>query len=220
MLNYPIFIYGAGGMAREVLTIYEDMDNLDKIIGFVEDNSNRVGSLINGKPVYDVNYMSTLGISKKIGVVIAIGSTKRVNVIKRLKTDKFLFEKVVHPSALLHKTVQIGYGSIICAGVILTTNIIIKNHVILNLSSSISHDSIINSFTTISSGARISGNVKIGERVFIGTNASINEGVKIGDGAIIGAGSVVTEEVPELALITGVPGKIKKIYNNFDERPW
>lgn len=220
MFNYPIFIYGAGGMAREVLTIYEDMDELDKITGFVEDNSNKVGSLMNKKPVYDANYMNTLSSSKKIGVIIAIGSTKRVKVVKRLENDKFLFEKVIHPSALLHKTVQIGQGTIICAGVILTSNIIIRDHVILNLSSSISHDSIINSFTTISSGARISGNVKIGERVFIGNNASINEGLKIGDGAIIAAGAVVTEEVPELALITGIPGKIKKIYNNFDERPW
>ncbi len=62
-------------------------------------------------------------------------------------------------------------------------------------------------------------NVKIGERVFIGNNASINEGLKIGDGAIIGAGTVVTEEVPEIAIIAGVPGKVKKIYNSFDERP-
>ena len=41
----------------------------------------------------------------------------------------------------------------------------------------------------------------------IGANATIVCGVTIGRFALIGAGSVVTKDVPDHALVTGVPGK-------------
>jgi UDP-2-acetamido-3-amino-2,3-dideoxy-glucuronate N-acetyltransferase len=41
----------------------------------------------------------------------------------------------------------------------------------------------------------------------IGANATIVCGVTVGRYALIGAGSVVTKDVPDYALITGVPGK-------------
>ncbi len=41
----------------------------------------------------------------------------------------------------------------------------------------------------------------------IGANATIICGITIGKFALIGAGSVVTKDVPDYALITGVPGR-------------
>lgn len=41
----------------------------------------------------------------------------------------------------------------------------------------------------------------------VGANATIVCGVTIGRYALIGAGSVVTKDVPDYALITGVPGR-------------
>ena len=51
------------------------------------------------------------------------------------------------------------------------------------------------------------GQVKIGNNVFIGANATILPGVTIGDRAVIGAGSVVTHDVPENAVVAGVPAR-------------
>ena len=47
----------------------------------------------------------------------------------------------------------------------------------------------------------------IEEGVSIGANATIVCGNKIGKWAFIGAGSVVTKDVPNYALVVGVPGK-------------
>ena len=53
-------------------------------------------------------------------------------------------------------------------------------------------------------------NVIIGNDVWIGMGAHILSGVKIGDGAVIGAGSVVTKNVPDYAIVGGVPAKVIK----------
>jgi maltose O-acetyltransferase len=50
--------------------------------------------------------------------------------------------------------------------------------------------------------------VEIGDYVFIGPRVIILPGVKIGKGAVIAAGAVVTTDVPDFAIIGGVPGKI------------
>ena len=42
----------------------------------------------------------------------------------------------------------------------------------------------------------------------IGTNATIISGVTIGEGALVGAGAVVTKNVPDHAIVAGVPARV------------
>jgi len=48
----------------------------------------------------------------------------------------------------------------------------------------------------------------IGNDVWIGARTFIKDGVKIGDGALIAAGAVVTADVPDYAIMGGVPAKL------------
>jgi len=50
--------------------------------------------------------------------------------------------------------------------------------------------------------------VIIGDDVWIGTRTIIMPGVKIGNGSIIGAAAVVTKDVPDFAIVGGVPARI------------
>lgn len=49
--------------------------------------------------------------------------------------------------------------------------------------------------------------VEIGDYVFIGPRAIILPGVKIGQGAVVAAGAVVTKDIPERAIVGGVPAQ-------------
>lgn len=49
--------------------------------------------------------------------------------------------------------------------------------------------------------------VIIEDDVWIGANSVVLPGVKIGKGAVVGACSLVTKNVPEYAVVSGVPAK-------------
>ena len=70
---------------------------------------------------------------------------------------------------------------------------------------------IIGNGVTIGHGAIIHG-CTIKDNCLIGMGSIIMNGASIGKGAVIGAGAVVTEnmQVPDLALVVGLPGKIIK----------
>lgn len=53
--------------------------------------------------------------------------------------------------------------------------------------------------------------VVIGNDVWIGMCSIIMPGVKIGNGVVIGAGAIVTKDVPDYAVVGGVPAKIIKL---------
>lgn len=57
----------------------------------------------------------------------------------------------------------------------------------------------------------------IGNDVWIGANAVILPGVNIGNGAVIGAGAVVTKNVPDYAVVVGVPAKVLKYRFNHQQ---
>jgi UDP-2-acetamido-3-amino-2,3-dideoxy-glucuronate N-acetyltransferase len=49
---------------------------------------------------------------------------------------------------------------------------------------------------------------RVCRRASIGSNATILPNLTVGEGAIVGAGAVVTRDVPDFAIVAGVPAKV------------
>ena len=73
----------------------------------------------------------------------------------------------------------------------------------------VDHDHIVENGSI--TGKLTSKPIIIGNNVWVGANVTILKGVTIGNKAIIAAGAVVTKDVPEHTMVSGVPATPKKI---------
>ena len=192
-------IIGAGGFANEVFYSL----SLSERIGlkfFVSDE------------YWDGLSEHVLPLSKfdpnEYEVVVAIGDPRaRFDIIQTLPNETKYFTHI-HPSvSILDPNVEIGEGSIICAGSILTTNIKIGKHAHLNLHTTIGHDCRIGDYFTTAPGAKISGNCKIYDMVYIGTNASVKQKINIHSLATIGMNAAVVKHIDAPGTYVGIPAK-------------
>jgi sugar O-acyltransferase (sialic acid O-acetyltransferase NeuD family) len=204
-MKKPIYIYGAGGLGREIKAMLYDSREWE-IKGFYDDKVPE-GSLMDG--------VSCLGgyaaIKEGISMVVAIGDplVKSKLIAKLADSPSIQYPSLIHSSSQLlnSSSIKIGQGSMITAGCILTTNIDVRDHVLINLNCTIGHDTIINSFSSVMPGVNIAGNVTIGKNVMIGSGANILNGIEIGDNAVVGCGAVVTKNVRANTTVVGVPAK-------------
>ncbi|WP_279680758.1 acyltransferase [Dyadobacter pollutisoli] len=67
-------------------------------------------------------------------------------------------------------------------------------------------------------GIEIIKPIKIGNNVFVGSNAMIMPGVTIGSNVIIGASTVVTKNIPDNVVVAGVPGRVIKTFQEYEEK--
>lgn len=210
-----IVVYGSGGFAREVAMLLEIINARSKsweVLGFIDDNSDNHGEIINGYPVLGGEKWLH---DKDVNVVLGIGDPNvKEAIISKLKEYPDLnFPNIVHPDVFLHGTVELGRGNVICEGNILTCNIRIADFVTVNLNSTVGHDAIIKSYTTILPNSSISGNVILEECVDFGTNATIIQGKIVGEGTIVGAGATVVKDLPPNCTAVGSPAKPIKYHN-------
>lgn len=52
------------------------------------------------------------------------------------------------------------------------------------------------------------GDCEIGSDAWIGVNAVVRRGSRVGTGAVVGASAVVTEDVPDFAIVAGIPARL------------
>lgn len=207
-------IVGAGGFAREVLTLINDINRVNplyEVVGFVDSDKSNA---IHGLPVIgdDDEVNAT---TEALSLVIAVGEPHLKGKIHSKFTNSLIcFPTLIHPSVIIgdKESVKIGEGCIICAGNILTTDIKLHRFITLNLACTVGHDTEIADYSSFMPSVNISGEVKVGSGVYVGTGAKIINQVEIGEGTIVGAGAVVTKNLPANCTAVGVPANPIKFH--------
>jgi len=207
-----LVILGAGGLAREVHWILQDMNHEGTeectVLGFIAEDPASWHKMLCGLPVLgDLEWVRSS--KEKLKAVCAVGSPRAKKcLVERAKALGLEFCTLVHPSVQSSKYVDIGRGTVVAAGCILTTHIRIADHVFLNLDTTVGHDAVIEDFVNVAPGCHISGNVVVREGADLGTGAVVLQGIVIGRWAVVGAGAVVIKDVPDGSVVVGVPAKV------------
>ncbi|MEK3697501.1 acetyltransferase [Paenibacillus sp. FSL R7-0312] len=206
-----LVLIGAGGFGREVAWLVSNINRVKEtwnLIGFIDNNSALKGETINGIPVLGgVEWFGTR--EANISVVSTIGNakTRRKSISELSRFSNINYVTLIDPSVVMSEWVEIGEGSIICAGSILTVNITLGTHVIVNLDCTIGHDAVIGDYSTLYPSVNLSGNTLVNNNVELGTGSQVIQGITIEEGTIVGAGAVVVRDLPANCTAVGSPAK-------------
>ncbi len=205
-----IFIFGCGGHAKVIGDII-DSDGTYVVSGYV--NLDRSPLEFNGQPVYEEKEF----IEKYSGesVVIAIGENRaRKEVFSRLAAHSFSFPNLIHPSAVISKSVEFSCGTVVMPNVVINSSSKIGKGCVLNTASVLEHDCILEDYVSLAPKSVICGGCRIKEGAYIGANASVIPSKIVGQWSIVAAQAAVISDVSPNVIAVGVPAKIKKKYSD------
>ncbi|MDX2028166.1 MAG: acetyltransferase [Alphaproteobacteria bacterium] len=200
-----IIIVGAGGLGLEVASYAEDMRRASKsnsgIKGFLDDTK-PVGTQHAGYPVLG----PTDKIISECLYVIAVGAPEsRQMLAEKLAAKGANFASIIHPSAHIAASAEIGVGTVIAPFVFVGPEARLGEQCLLNIYASAGHESRMENYCVLSPYATIHGASVLGSGAFMGSHACVTAKIQVGAGARIAAGSVVYQNIPAGARVMGNP---------------
>lgn len=206
---------GAGGHSRmllESLRGRQDVEQDVEVVGLVDADPAMKGQSILGVPVLGGDEMlaelARSGVSHAFLGVGAVGdNSRRRKVFEMARSLGFELLTVVHPTAIVSPSAEIGEGTCIFPGAIVGAGARLGRNVIVNSGAIVEHDCTLGDHVHIASGAVLAGGVTVEEGAHIGAGAAVKQGVRVGRDAVVGLGAAVIDDVPAGATVAGVPAK-------------
>ncbi|MDN3567125.1 acetyltransferase [Paeniroseomonas aquatica] len=207
-----VAIFGAGGLGREVAEMLRDAAAAGlplSPLGFVVDAAFDAPAKVHGLPVWR-DAAALLRQDPSVRILIAIGNpTRRAEAVRRVEALAGpRFATLIHPRALVGRTVTVGPGSVVAGLSSITADVTVGRHVLVNPGVTIAHDCRIGDFVSIGPGTALAGGVVVEDGAELGVGARVMPHCRIGRSAFVGAGAVVIRDVEAGRTAVGVPARL------------
>lgn len=214
-----LLIIGAGGFGAVAACIAESMNAAAtdhdgagpwEVIGYADGDPAKRGTRHAGGIVHGtIEEAGRAFQGRALWFCCAIGDNKaRAKMVQCALKFGWKPATLVHPSAILDRSVEIGGGSFIGPLVVVSWNTRIGAHVVVDAHVSIGHNAVLMDFCEVFAGARINGNSQVGEYALVGCNGTLLPGTLVGRGAVVGANSLAHGVVAPDTTVVGVPPRI------------
>lgn len=199
-MGNDVGMIGAGGHAKVLLATLQAAGH--RVVAAFDDDRSRWGTTILGVPIRGP-VEEAFAAPYPLAIGIGSNATRR----RIAEATEHAWATAIHPSAVVHSSVTIGPGTLVAAGTVLQPDTTVGAHTIINTGATVDHDGVIGDFAHICPGATLAGVVTVGAGTLVGTGAAVIPTVTIGAWASVGAGAVCIREVPDGAVVVGVPAR-------------
>jgi sugar O-acyltransferase (sialic acid O-acetyltransferase NeuD family) len=202
-----VFIYGAGGHGKLVADAL--LSQNQAIEAFVDDNPALAHSRVMGLPVLSSEWFYRQPSRRDVFVALGVGNNRtRERIAQSCRAAGMQIITVIHPSAVISRSAEIGEGTVILAGVVVNPEARIGAGVILNSGAVVEHEVVLGDYSHVSTNVAIGGNAMLGRFSMLGVGAAMRPGARVGEGSVVGAGAVVIRNIPENVVAVGVPARV------------
>ena len=149
--------------------------------------------------------------NQRVRGLVAIGGARgadRYRIQQWMTKQGVRFDPILHPTALISPSANIGAGTQLLAYSLLAADAILGEACILNHRASVDHECILGHGIHLAPASVLCGCVKIGDHTMIGAGATVLPRITIGTHCIIGAGAVITRDVPDHVIMAGNPARV------------
>jgi sugar O-acyltransferase (sialic acid O-acetyltransferase NeuD family) len=203
-----ILLFGGGNQVHYTIDIIEK-ENKYEIAGIIDSvhpiGADRYGYKVLGR---QENLTQIVEEYKIDAGLITIGDNWSRSIVYNAiikQMPSFEFVNAIHPSVIIGKNVELGFGVVMMAGVIVNPLAKIGNFTFFATGCQVEHDCIIEEFASVSAGSVMGGYVTIGKFSAITLGVTILDRLKIGENSVIGSGSLVLKDIPNNVLAHGNP---------------
>ena len=211
-------IIGAGKYGEVYLSFLSEAGF--EIIGFLDDDPKEMGNFIQGIPVLGpTTLMDSIQEQYGIdGVFCPLGNNKlRVQFLKKARTLGLKTPNYIHPSVVISPNVKIGEGVYILLGSRIMPDTEVKDFTMISMGVNIAHHNILDEGVFLSTGCNFGASIHAKKYAYCGIGSTIMTGLNtLGEDCLIGAGAVVIKDVPDGAVVAGVPAKVLKYKDGYN----
>lgn len=201
-------IVGAGGHARVVADAVAAAWPGAAIVGHLDDDATKHGTLILGRPV--LGPIGSIDRWPHDAVALAIGDNRvRAALHERLAPEHKL-PAIVHPRATVAPSATIGDASVLFAGAVVNAAAVLREDTIVNTGATVDHDCVLEAHSHAGPGSHVNGGCTLGRGSFLTTGVIVGHNVTIGPWTVVGAGSVVLADLPGGVLAHGTPARVTR----------
>lgn len=205
-------IIGAGTYGEVYLAYLQEAGV--EIVGFLDDDPKYIGQQVRGVPVLgSISLLNTLKSDGVEAVYCPLGNNKlRVKFLTMARELGYEIPNYIHPSVLISPNVTIGKGVYILLGTTIMPHTEIRDYVMISMGVHLAHHNVLEEGVFLSTGCNFGASIHAHKYAYCGISSTIMTGMhELGEDCLIGAGAVVIKDVPDRAVMAGVPAKVLRI---------
>jgi sugar O-acyltransferase (sialic acid O-acetyltransferase NeuD family) len=159
-------------------------------------------------PVLDDDELAAL--VERTGACVALGigdDRRRTRLLEWAVGRGLALPPLVASTATVAASAALGAGAVVLEHAHVGPSARLGRAVVVSTAAVVEHDVVVGEGSHVAPAAVLLGAVEVGAGTLVGSGARVLPGIRVGSGVVVGAGAVVVADVPDGAVVAGVPAR-------------